>query len=92
MRVERGMKRFNEVCRVVASRHHVVVLEGFDHPIATDRSTYAEDGFHPSEEGHRAAAREFLRALRKRLRIRAWVRDHRAFERVERPNVHLHRA
>jgi phosphatidylinositol alpha 1,6-mannosyltransferase len=71
MRVERGMKRFNEVCRLVASRHHVVVLEGFDHPIATDRSTYAEDGFHPSEEGHRAAAREFLRALRKRLRIRA---------------------
>jgi lysophospholipase L1-like esterase len=67
-RVERCMGRFNAACRSVARRHHVVVLEGFDHPVANKRSTFAEDGFHPSEEGHRAAAREFLRALRKRLR------------------------
>jgi lysophospholipase L1-like esterase len=69
-RVERGMRRFNEACRAVARRHSVVVLEGFDHPVASERATFAEDGFHPSEEGHRAAAREFLRALRKRLRPR----------------------
>jgi phosphatidylinositol alpha 1,6-mannosyltransferase len=68
-RVERGMQRFNAACRSVAGRHHVVVLEGFDHPVSTQRSTFADDGFHPSEEGHRAAAREFLRALRKRLRL-----------------------
>ena len=67
-RVERGMRRFNDACRSVARRHHVVLLEGFDHPAAEDRSTFADDGFHPSAEGHRAAAREFLRALRKRLR------------------------
>jgi phosphatidylinositol alpha 1,6-mannosyltransferase len=69
-RVERGMRRFNEVCRAVARRHQVVLLEGFDHPATSLRSTFAADGFHPSEEGHRAAAREFLRALRNRLRPR----------------------
>jgi len=68
IRVERGMRRFNAACRAVARRHHVVLLEGFDHPAAFSRATFAADGFHPSEEGHRAAAREFLRALRKRLR------------------------
>ena len=67
-RVERGMRRFNEACRGVARRHHVVLLEGFDHPAASSRATFGADGFHPSAEGHRAAAREFLRALRKRLR------------------------
>ena len=67
-RVERGMKRFNDACRAVARRHSVVLLEGFDHPAASSRATFAADGFHPSAEGHRAAAREFLRALRQRLR------------------------
>jgi phosphatidylinositol alpha 1,6-mannosyltransferase len=69
IRVERGMRRFNAACRAVARRHHVVLLEGFDHPAAAQRSTFADDGFHPSEEGHRAAAREFLSALRQRLRL-----------------------
>jgi lysophospholipase L1-like esterase len=69
LRVQRGMRRFNAACRSVARRHHVVVLEGFDHPVTSQRSTFADDGFHPSEEGHRAAAREFLRAVRKRLRL-----------------------
>jgi lysophospholipase L1-like esterase len=68
-RVERGMRRFNAACRAVAERHRVVVLEGFDHPVTAERSTFAHDGFHPSEEGHRAAAREFLRALRQRPRL-----------------------
>jgi lysophospholipase L1-like esterase len=67
-RVEKGMRRFNAVCRGVARRHGVALLEGFDHPAASDRSTYADDGFHPSEEGHRRAAMEFLRALRVRFR------------------------
>jgi lysophospholipase L1-like esterase len=67
-RVERGMRRFNEACRAVANRHHVVLLEGFDHPATAQRATFGADGFHPSAEGHRAAAREFLRALRNRFR------------------------
>jgi len=67
-RVERGMSRFNAACRAVARRHHVVLLESFDHPETKNRSTFAADGFHPSAEGHRAAAREFLRVLRNRLR------------------------
>jgi lysophospholipase L1-like esterase len=69
-RVVEGMERFNSAIRRVARRHDVVLMESFDHPAATARETYAADGFHPSPEGHRAAAREFLRALRKRLRPR----------------------
>jgi phosphatidylinositol alpha 1,6-mannosyltransferase len=70
IRVEWGMRRFNAACRAVAGRHEVVLLEGFDHPVTSKRSTFAEDGFHLGAEGHRAAAREFLRALRKRLHPR----------------------
>jgi lysophospholipase L1-like esterase len=71
IRVEWGMRRFNAACRAVAERHEVVVLEGFDHPVTSERSSFAADGFHLGEEGHRAAAREFLRALKRRLRPRA---------------------
>jgi phosphatidylinositol alpha 1,6-mannosyltransferase len=70
IRVEWGMRRFNAACREVARRHEVVVLEGFDHPVTEERTSFAEDGFHLGAEGHRAAAREFLSALRKRLRPR----------------------
>jgi lysophospholipase L1-like esterase len=70
VRVEQGMRVFNAVCRRMARSHGIALLEGFDHPAATDRDTYAEDGFHPSEEGHRRAAMEFLRALRGRFRPR----------------------
>jgi lysophospholipase L1-like esterase len=68
VRVEKGMRRFNAACRAVARTHGVALLDGFDHPAASDRSTYADDGFHPSAEGHRRAAMEFLRALRARFR------------------------
>jgi lysophospholipase L1-like esterase len=57
--------------RRVARRHDVVLMESFDHPAANERETYAADGFHPSAEGHRKAAREFLRAIRKRFRLGA---------------------
>jgi lysophospholipase L1-like esterase len=67
-RVEKGMRRFNAACRSVARNHGIALLEGFDHPAASDRDTYAADGFHPSEEGHRRAAMEFLRALKGRFR------------------------
>jgi len=70
-RVEEGMRRFNAAVRRVARRHDVVLMESFDHPAASQRAIYAEDGFHPSDEGHRAAARAFLRAVRKRLRLSA---------------------
>ena len=70
-RVEEGMRCFNEAARRVARRHDVVLMESFDHPAAEARETYADDGFHPSAEGHRQAAREFLRALRKRFRLTA---------------------
>jgi lysophospholipase L1-like esterase len=70
-RVEEGMERFNAAVRRIARRHDVVLMESFDHPAASERETYAADGFHPSAEGHRQAAREFLRAIRKRFRLSA---------------------
>jgi len=70
-RVEEGMRHFNAALRRVARRHDVVLMESFDHPAASARETYAADGFHPSAEGHRQAAREFLRAIRKRFRLSA---------------------
>jgi phosphatidylinositol alpha 1,6-mannosyltransferase len=70
-RVEEGMSRFNAAVRRVAHRHNVLLMESFDHPAAMARETYAADGFHPSAEGHRQAAREFLRAIRKRFRLSA---------------------
>ena len=68
-RVEEGMRRFNEACRGVAERHGVALLDGFRDPAASDRDTYADDGFHPSAEGHRRAAAAFMRALRDRFRL-----------------------
>ncbi len=69
-RVEKGLQRFNAACRMVAGRHGVPLLEGFDHPAAEERATFADDGFHPSEEGHRRAAAEMVDVLRQRLRRR----------------------
>jgi lysophospholipase L1-like esterase len=66
-RVERGMRAFNEACRSGARAHGVLLLEGFDHPDAERRGSFADDGFHPSEEGHRRAAAAFVHALRERL-------------------------
>jgi lysophospholipase L1-like esterase len=63
-RVEKGMRRFNAACRAVARRHGVELLEGFDHPVARLRAAFADDGFHPSTEGHRQAAAEFLSSLK----------------------------
>jgi phosphatidylinositol alpha 1,6-mannosyltransferase len=68
-RVEQGMRLFNDACRGVAQRHGVALLDGFQDPAAADRGTYADDGFHPSAEGHRHAAAAFLRALRTRFRL-----------------------
>jgi len=70
-RVEEGMQRFNAAVRRAARRHDVVLMESFDHPLTNERAIYAADGFHPSAEGHRQAAREFLRAIRKRFRLSA---------------------
>jgi lysophospholipase L1-like esterase len=69
-RVEQGMRLFNAACRAVARSHGIALLEATDHPAAAERGTYADDGFHPSEEGHRRAAVEFLRALGGRFRAR----------------------
>ena len=54
--------------RATCDRHGVLLMDSSEHPAASERATFAADGFHPSPEGHRRAAAEFLLALRKRLR------------------------
>jgi lysophospholipase L1-like esterase len=68
-RVEEGMLAFNEAIRDVAGRHRAILLEGAGHPDAERRDAFADDGFHPSGEGHRRAAAVVLAALRERLDI-----------------------
>ena len=70
-RVEDGMRRCNAALRSVARRHDVVLMDSTEHPAASDRATFAADGFHPSAEGHKRAAAEFMRALQQRLRLAA---------------------
>jgi lysophospholipase L1-like esterase len=63
-RVRRGMKAFNGAARSVARRSGAVCLDWDGHPEGPQPVHLAADGFHPSEEGHRRAALEVLRALR----------------------------
>ena len=67
-RVEEGCAASTTRCRGVAERHGVALLDGSGIH-ASERETYADDGFHPSAEGHRRAAAAFLRALRTRFRL-----------------------
>ncbi|MFN2617475.1 MAG: SGNH/GDSL hydrolase family protein [Thermoleophilaceae bacterium] len=62
-RVRRGIADFNEICRSVAGGHGVLCLDWADHPDTTRPDYRGEDGFHPSEDGHRRAAAEVLAGL-----------------------------
>jgi lysophospholipase L1-like esterase len=66
-RVDGGMKRFNSVIRSVARERGVLLVGGVQPPAAVGRESFAEDGFHPSPEGHRRTAEEVVRALREWL-------------------------
>jgi phosphatidylinositol alpha 1,6-mannosyltransferase len=68
-RVHAGIRLFNEACRAAARDSGAMLLEGFGHPAVGRRESFADDGFHPSEEGHRHAAIEFVRAVRQRLAV-----------------------
>lgn len=70
-RVARGIEDFNAACRAVAAQHDVMVIEWANHPKTGDPAYRAEDGFHPSPEGHKRAAREVLAALGIRRREEA---------------------
>ena len=63
-RVRRGIQDFNGACRRVAADYDVLVLEWADRPETGEPAYRADDGFHPSPEGHRRAAREVIEALR----------------------------
>lgn len=67
-RVDEGMRLFNETIRAVGRDRCVLVVEGVDHPEAEGRQSFADDGFHPSPEGHRRTAHEVLFVLGEWLR------------------------
>jgi phosphatidylinositol alpha 1,6-mannosyltransferase len=62
-RVRRGMAAFNDAARAVARGYGAICLDWGDHASGPQPADLAADGFHPSEEGHRRAALEVLRAL-----------------------------
>lgn len=62
-RVENGLRALNETTRSIAARQRVPCLEFAEHPRAGDRENFADDGFHPSQEGNRRAALGFALAL-----------------------------
>ncbi len=65
-RVTRGIEDFNAACRAVARDYGVLVLDWADHPNTGDPAYRADDGFHPSPEGHRKAASDVIEAIRVR--------------------------
>jgi lysophospholipase L1-like esterase len=64
-RVVTGIRELNEVTRVVARSRSVPVLDVVGHPGLQERENFLEDGLHPSPTGHRRAAVEFARHLRR---------------------------
>lgn len=62
-RVTQGMRQLGEATRSVARRHGVHCMEWAEHPQAVVRDNFAGDGFHPSPDGNRRAARAVLRTL-----------------------------
>lgn len=66
-RVAGGLQQVNAVVRDLSCRHGAVCLDFAAHPGRVDRENFAADGFHPSEIGHRRAARAFARGVRDRL-------------------------
>lgn len=64
VRVEGGMRRFNDVTRRIARLHGIPCLDVADHPGLRDRDNFATDGLHPSSRGHARAARAFAALLR----------------------------
>lgn len=68
-RVSCGILELNSVIRATSFRHGVICVELTGHPEEGVRANYAEDGFHPSAEGHRKAAIAFALALSERLGV-----------------------
>jgi lysophospholipase L1-like esterase len=68
-RVARGLREVNDVIRAAARRHDAACLEFAGHPEQGERQNFADDGFHPSPDGHRKAARAFALGLRQHFGI-----------------------
>jgi phosphatidylinositol alpha 1,6-mannosyltransferase len=63
-RVRRGMRAFNDAARAAARRYGAVCLDWAHYPEGPQPAHVADDGFHPSPEGHRIAALHIVQALR----------------------------
>jgi lysophospholipase L1-like esterase len=68
-RIAAGLEEVNARVRSSSARHGAVCLELAGHPGRGERVNYAADGFHPSAQGHRYAARAFEDCLRERFGI-----------------------
>jgi lysophospholipase L1-like esterase len=63
-RVENGLRELNDAIGWLARRYDAACLDFAGHPERGERENFAEDGFHPSDVGHRKAARAFALGLR----------------------------
>ena len=68
-RITAGLTEVNAIVRRSSDQHGAVCLELAGHPGRGERANYAADGFHPSAQGHRNAARAFGDCLRDRFGI-----------------------
>jgi lysophospholipase L1-like esterase len=69
LRVQYGFDAVNEAVREEAEAQGVLCFDFAGHPDEQERGNYADDGFHPSAEGHRRAAAAFALGLRHHLGV-----------------------
>jgi phosphatidylinositol alpha 1,6-mannosyltransferase len=62
-RVARGLRELNEATRAAARRRGALLLDFAQHPQSSERGNFAHDGYHPSPDGVRRAARRAALAL-----------------------------
>jgi lysophospholipase L1-like esterase len=74
-RVVDGIARLNETTRAVAASRSVPVVEVVGHPGLEEPANFLADGLHPSADGHRRAAVEFARALRREFGIESEINE-----------------
>lgn len=68
-RMAAGLEAINSVVRCLSQRYGAVCLELAGHDGTRDPQNFAADAFHPSDAGHRRAARVLAAALTDRMGI-----------------------
>lgn len=68
-RIDSGIREINRSILDISAAHSVPCMDVAAHPGAQDPGNIDGDGLHPSEVGHRQAAREFIDAIRRHSQL-----------------------